>query len=37
MRVSAIVDAAGGRVDGSAGDVWFLLQSKGKKTCRDIE
>ena len=30
-EVSAILDAAGGRVDGSAGDVWFLLQSKGEK------
>ncbi|HJT55290.1 MAG TPA: hypothetical protein VJ761_02255, partial [Ktedonobacteraceae bacterium] len=31
-EVSAILDAAGGRVDGSAGDVCFLLQSKWKKS-----
>src|SRR5262249_11050912 len=30
-EVSAILDAAGGRVDGSAGDMWFLLQSQWKK------
>ena len=31
-EVSAILDAAGGRVDGSAGDVWYLLQSQGEKS-----
>jgi hypothetical protein len=31
-EVSAILDATGGRVDGSAGDVWFHLQSKRKKS-----
>jgi hypothetical protein len=31
-EVSAILDAAGGRVDGSAGDVWFLLQSQWEKS-----
>jgi hypothetical protein len=30
-EVSAILDAAGGRVDGVASNVWFLLQSKWKK------
>jgi len=30
-EVSAIFDAAAGRVDGSAGDVWFLLQSQWEK------
>ena len=30
-EVSAILDTAGGRVDGSAGDVWLLLQSQWKK------
>jgi hypothetical protein len=30
-EVSAILDAAGGRVDGSAGDVWFLLQPQWEK------
>jgi hypothetical protein len=33
-EVSAILDAAGGRIDGIAGDVWFLLQSQWKKACR---
>jgi hypothetical protein len=27
-EVSAILDATGGRVDGSAGDVWFHLQAQ---------
>ncbi len=31
-EVSAILDAAGGRIDGSAGDVWFLLQSPREKS-----
>ncbi|MBV9614367.1 MAG: hypothetical protein JO031_02815 [Ktedonobacteraceae bacterium] len=31
-EVSAILDAAGGRIDGSAGDVWFLLQSQWEKS-----
>lgn len=31
-EVSAILDATGGRVDGSAGDVWFHLQAQGKKS-----
>jgi hypothetical protein len=31
-EVSAILDAAGGRVDGSAGDVWYLLQSQWEKS-----
>jgi hypothetical protein len=30
-EVSAILDATGGRVDGSAGDVRFLLQSQWEK------
>jgi hypothetical protein len=30
-EVSAILDATGSRVDGSAGDVWFLLQSEWEK------
>jgi hypothetical protein len=29
-EVSAILDAAGDRVDGSAGDVWFHLKAKWK-------
>jgi hypothetical protein len=31
-EVSAILDATGGRVDGSAGDVWFHLQSQWEKS-----
>jgi hypothetical protein len=31
-EVSAILDAAGGRIDGIAGDVCFLLQSQWKKS-----
>ena len=31
-EVSAILDATGGRVDGSAGDVWFHLQAQGEKS-----
>jgi hypothetical protein len=31
-EVSAILDAAGGRVDGSASNVWFLLQSQREKS-----
>jgi hypothetical protein len=30
-EISAILDAAGGRIDGSAGNVWFLLQPKREK------
>ena len=30
-EVSAVLDAAGGCVDGGAGDVWFLLQSQWEK------
>jgi len=30
-EVSAILDAAGGRIDGRAGNVWLLLQSQWKK------
>jgi len=31
-EVSAILDATGGRVDGSAGDVWFHLQAKWEES-----
>jgi len=31
-EVSAILDAAGGRIDGSADDMWLLLQSQWKKS-----
>jgi len=31
-EVSAILDATGGRVDGSAGDVWFHLQAQWEKS-----
>ncbi len=31
-EVSAILDAAGGRIDGKAGDVWLLLQSQWEKS-----
>jgi hypothetical protein len=31
-ELSAILDAAGGRVDGGAGDVWFHLQAQWKKS-----
>ncbi len=31
-EVSAILYAAGGCIDGSAGDVWFLLQSQREKS-----
>ena len=31
-EVSAILDATGGRVDGSAGDVWFHLQAQREKS-----
>jgi hypothetical protein len=30
-EVSVVLDAAAGRVDGRAGDVWFLLQSEGEE------
>ena len=30
-EVSAIFDAAGGRIDGIAGNVWLLLQSQWKE------
>jgi hypothetical protein len=31
-EVSAILDATGGRLDGSARDVWFHLQAEGEKS-----
>ena len=31
-EVSAILDAAGGRIDGSAGNVWLLLQAQWEKS-----
>jgi hypothetical protein len=31
-EVSAILDATGGRLDGSAGDVWFHLQAQWEKS-----
>src|SRR5256885_16791441 len=33
-EVSAILDAAGGRIDGIAGDVCYLLQPEWKKSMR---
>jgi hypothetical protein len=31
-EVSAILDATGGRVDGSAGNIWFHLQAQWEKS-----